>query len=313
MYSEDRLKEMANKFQKEGYDVILHPEADDLPTFLANGDVLLLAHREGEYRTIESADTPAASGESVFAPKVLTMREPDIGYVERQLSQAESLIKTGSIDGALLVAWAATEAALRKVARWANEDIRTGKLQELVRIANRTAIIDSKEASHIQSCLRARNAVAHGFQTVSNDASQVSGLIEITKRIVSVLQGATDTTAPAIGLSVTLVSNSVKDEIGDLIDGVNELLWEITKRSSSPVQAEWQTAENGEGKTIIVLRLSDEFGAVTGTFSPGEFVDVPILREILKFRLKHLWGDLLQIRSHEQLKQLELSSEQQGA
>ena len=69
-------------------------------------------------------------------------------------------------------------------------------------------------------------------------------------------------------------------------------LEEVIGESASPVTAEWDQGEDSLGRSVIILRLSDFSGSVTGVFEPKEFERLSDLRQ--RFRL--LWGDLLQIR-----------------
>ncbi len=86
----------------------------------------------------------------------------------------------------------------------------------------------------------------------------------------------------------------------------------MMKRSQIPLKAEWDVGTDANNQLCIILRLSDSFGAATATFSSKEMSDWTENPNHLKNRLHWLWGDLLQSRSHEQLKQLELIGTEQG-
>lgn len=80
----------------------------------------------------------------------------------------------------------------------------------------------------------------------------------------------------------------------------SETLERLLRGSAGRVTAQWDKAEDAEGRPVVTLRLTDWTGSVTGLFSARE-LETPSL---LRMRLHRLWGDLLQIRSHQQLKEL---------
>src|SRR5207253_765718 len=72
------------------------------------------------------------------------------------------------------------------------------------------------------------------------------------------------------------------------------------------VRAEWKMTRDERGKSLVALTLSDWTSSVTGCFAPDELKNAAKLEG----RLSHLWGDLLQDRSHKQLKKLRESVSQ---
>ncbi len=67
------------------------------------------------------------------------------------------------------------------------------------------------------------------------------------------------------------------------------------------MSAEWDRVEDDRGRPLLTLRLRDYTGEVTGHFTPRELEDYDHWR----FRLYRIWGDLLQIRSHKELEELQ--------
>ncbi len=85
-----------------------------------------------------------------------------------------------------------------------------------------------------------------------------------------------------------------------LLQQATALLEEVLGPSAAVVRAEWDRTEDEKGRTIYTLRLSDWTGAVQTKCAPDELESPRNLR----YRLHRLWGDLLQLRSHQQLKNL---------
>src|SRR5438105_2796284 len=82
-----------------------------------------------------------------------------------------------------------------------------------------------------------------------------------------------------------------------LLRQITERLEEVIGKTAEPVKAEWDRGEDGQGRPLYTLRLSDWTGKVSASFAPEELQPSTHLR----FRLYQLWGDLLQIRSHKYL------------
>jgi len=89
-------------------------------------------------------------------------------------------------------------------------------------------------------------------------------------------------------------------ELGVLAPQATKLLEEILGASGGLVTAEWDRGEDARGQAVVILRLSDFSGSVTATFEPTELESPAHLRA----RLRRLWGELLQVRSHKQLQEL---------
>lgn len=308
MNNEEKLEDLAMKYRGEGYDVKIHPDNDDLPSFLADTDVILLAHRDQEYFAIHP---PAEVGADF---RTSSAREPEPEHLQQMLVQAERLNVEGYAEAALLMAWSATEAALRQTVRRFSPGIDRGSPRSMIDIAHAHAAITDDEKQALQSCWSLRITVAHGFRPVDIPHILLIQLIDIGEKLIAGNSGEKRISTRE-GLAAVHYGASLTEEDVAALDDADRLLSEILRGSSSPVQAEWERADDVHGNPIIILRLMDQFGAVTGTFDATELGTQPLFRELLRRRFRQLWGDLLQIRSHEQLKQLELelSSEQEGA
>jgi hypothetical protein len=70
--------------------------------------------------------------------------------------------------------------------------------------------------------------------------------------------------------------------------------------SRGGVSIDWDLGEDGQGRRVIIIKLSDLAGTVTGSFSPDELAKP----QHMKTRLLRLWGDLLQIRNAKQLESI---------
>ncbi len=84
-----------------------------------------------------------------------------------------------------------------------------------------------------------------------------------------------------------------------LVEQATRLLETELGPSADLVKVEW-SAELEGGRRVLDLTLSDWTGAVQAQFAPDELKN----QAHAQVRLHMLWGDLLQVRSHEQLRKL---------
>jgi hypothetical protein len=102
--------------------------------------------------------------------------------------------------------------------------------------------------------------------------------------------------------------DSVKTPNGDVasLQSVSSQLEQIAGKSAIPASAEWEVIQNPQGNRRYLLKLWDYTGQVAEEFTPAELRSPKEMRG----RLIHLWGDMLQVRSHRLLKKLTEGTEE---
>ena len=80
-----------------------------------------------------------------------------------------------------------------------------------------------------------------------------------------------------------------------LMEEATERLQEVLGSSLDPVEAEWDGAEDKQGRMVYTLKLRDFAGEVQACFTPEELMR-PNDRH---FRAYRLLGKLLQVRDHQ--------------
>lgn len=101
-------------------------------------------------------------------------------------------------------------------------------------------------------------------------------------------------------MNVTYPDRAKQVEGFFLLEQATACLTEVLGPSAEQVRIEWDRMEDACGRAVYTLRLSDWTGEASGNFSLEELRSSSQLR----YRLVRLWGDLLQDRSHKQLKAL---------
>lgn len=72
-------------------------------------------------------------------------------------------------------------------------------------------------------------------------------------------------------------------------EAANPWLGEVLRPSPEPVTAEWDRAESGPGRDVLVLRLSDPVGTASAVIAPAELAD----RANAEGRFSRLYSELL--------------------
>ncbi len=105
----------------------------------------------------------------------------------------------------------------------------------------------------------------------------------------------------------TNVSGAINSDrtLSEAVGRATALLAEELGESSGLVHADWGLLTDDAGPKLVQLVLVDSLtnSPVIAKFAPDEFKN----QNHLLGRLRRLWGDLLQIRSHHQLHELRSS------
>jgi hypothetical protein len=98
-----------------------------------------------------------------------------------------------------------------------------------------------------------------------------------------------------MNINVTLSENlrTANGEAAALQTASDELQ-EIVGKTSIPASAEWDLIQDQRGNRRYKLKFSDCLGEVSGEFTGAELHSPRQLQR----RLRRLWGDQLQMRSH---------------
>jgi uncharacterized protein YutE (UPF0331/DUF86 family) len=233
---------------------------------------------------------------------VFVIEEPDAAHARSLLTEVEALLRPETRRAAMLIAWAAAEAAMRSAGRRAG--IETDRLlpRQLLRILHERGILSASDVDELEAYGLARNTIAHGFRPVDLPVVYVERLVDLTRKLLGdpVRSG---------GILLATYGGGSLDQVAEVkarTRGASELLHEILGPSAGLVSAEWDRAEDERGRMVMTLTLSDFTGKVTATFTPEEFHE----QEHLRLRFRRLWGDLLQLRA-ERLRE-ELMSHRTG-
>jgi hypothetical protein len=119
-------------------------------------------------------------------PPILTNDlEPSVEQVKFQLQEARNALRHGLGSAAVLLAWGALEAALRRSALHAGYE---GKVRVqptiLIRELYALGILNSKQVQVLESARQQRATIAHGLTSTPVDPKVVLRIIRVTEQLV---------------------------------------------------------------------------------------------------------------------------------
>ncbi len=127
-------------------------------------------------------------GDENRPPVLNDEREPSVEQIRFQLREAQSALSTGLASAAVLLAWAALEAALRRTALDAGYKGKV-RVQPTVLIRELFALgrLTRDEVEMLESARQLRTAIAHGLLSQLFDDEVVVRIVRLTDRLLNSL------------------------------------------------------------------------------------------------------------------------------
>jgi hypothetical protein len=208
---EHELERVAQQYRNEGYDVTLLPKGDHLPAFAAGFRVDLLATRRDEnvlVRVLRTRSELQADPEVPRQADVTNQHagwrydvvilyhddpvrragggEPTVEQIQEMLDEAERVAPCAAYRAAFVLAWAALEAVLRRLARPAglggDSDTQPAVLMRELYVNGH---LSHEDFVHLDQLRQLRAAIIHGLVPPSVDAEKVQTILNIAKRLLA--------------------------------------------------------------------------------------------------------------------------------
>lgn len=182
-----KIEELASEYRAKGYDVIVHPQRSQLPEFLRDFELDVIA--TSSKRNVAVLVTAATEFDGALVQELAETIEaqppwklevvmvshtvaPDVPaqedlaaeeQVDRFLANAELLAAQNQTEAAALLAWSAVEAILRRRARAAAPEIERQSSARVLKHLYGLGRLQPDLYEKLLSLMQFRNAVAHGF------------------------------------------------------------------------------------------------------------------------------------------------------
>ena len=209
---ETELIRVAGLYLSQGYQVVFRPGSAELPPFAKNFKVEIVAKRGTQgvlvsikknrfemaadsnlprYAEIISSqpgwrfDITILEGEDPAARELRGAQELPDEAIEKALDEACELVRTGFVRPALIIAWSALEAAMRRKLRASGETAGWGTPpRQLLNELYSTGILSGDVFRRLERVYRLRSEITHGFASPTLDAGTVSFLIETARGLL---------------------------------------------------------------------------------------------------------------------------------
>ena len=183
-----KIDEIANQYDKRGYDVIVEPAAKDLPQELSayhpdliaispNDKVLVEVKLKGKVRRADYWKNLQESVQQVpgwhlqlVISNASEAESVTIEEIDELLKQSRGLAETGALVPALLIGWSGAEAALRAAVESHRVEVPDYHPSTLISQLYTEGLLDDEVYQVLRNSLDKRNALSHGFrETVGQD------------------------------------------------------------------------------------------------------------------------------------------------
>ncbi|HET6383098.1 MAG TPA: hypothetical protein VFJ58_06870 [Armatimonadota bacterium] len=211
MSDDENLQKAASQYRNDGYTVTIRPADNDLPSFLTGyrpdliarkGDdtaVVAVTTRDDLMKRDELAYTAAAVNAQtgwrfdvvVVAdaawPDPVSHRssEPTLAQIRGLSLEAEQLAAQRHVEAAILIAWSAAEAALRRLASFSSIGIERMDAQFVMKTLYSQGILSHSDYERLQAWARVRNTLAHGLRGARVDHRIPSAIRDWLERILT--------------------------------------------------------------------------------------------------------------------------------
>jgi hypothetical protein len=209
---EQQLKRVASDYASRGYQVVVRPGSEDLPSFAKDFHIEIVGKRAAEgvlvavkknredmaadsnmprYAEVTGAqpgwrfDFVILEGEEPDAREIRGAQELSDDDIVKALGDAQQLVRGGFLRPALVTAWAGLEAAMRRRIRALRETTEQGALlQSMLNELYSGGNLSVTEFSRLEHIYRLRNEIVHGFASPALDPGLVQFLVETARRLL---------------------------------------------------------------------------------------------------------------------------------
>ena len=205
------IDQVADQYRAEGYRVVVAPGPGQVPDFVPDDGVDLIAYKgeerviievktredlRGNAKLVEMArlvnDQPGWRFDLVVLNSQINgdrvppgASEPSLEQIVRNLELAERLSDSGELASSLMIAWATLEAAMRRSARSAEIEVKSYSPLFLLTVLYSNGLLDRGEFDTLSEALKLRNAFAHGMNPAAIDPSVPRSVVSIARKLIA--------------------------------------------------------------------------------------------------------------------------------
>jgi Holliday junction resolvase-like predicted endonuclease len=204
------LEKMAEKYRKEGYEVVTSPHKQELGD-LSDAGIDLIARRGKEVVAVQAKNRhdlydvqdiealakrvesrPGWRFDVIVIPpedyREIPQNGAELGteQIRSLLEEAQTGLATGTLRASFLIGWTALEAAMREAAKREGIVIDRETPQFLLKTLYSNGLVSRRDYDRGQRFLEVRNALAHGFDAPQFDVADVRFVLDLAGRLTKV-------------------------------------------------------------------------------------------------------------------------------
>ena len=284
------LEDIAQSYRDEGFTVTVHPQPTDLPNFLLELPIELLAQKEDRIVALRRKGYEDEQPEEHEVVDVDGGRTAALTLIE----EAENLLTPYTVRSALVMGWSAFEAAARVALHGKCESPEKISAGQWIPLLVQHGHIADWEMLQLKECLDGRNALVSGLLPDREIWRFGPFLLDLAKRLLG-----TEKQTPVRFWESTCGSQVIRQfeqypKMKEFVKRGNEILADVVNGMDNDVLVSWDIVEVAKSKLAVVLRFSTTTGIAAAVFAPEDFADT---KDVF-VRINSLWGDVLRLRSN---------------
>jgi hypothetical protein len=213
MNMEQRLSDRAHRYRSLGYTVVVRPGPEDLPPFAKDFKVEILARRDDGSVLAVAKGSPFELEADPQVPRYAEVtnrqpgwrfdlfvlgpdsqpaagnreaKEPQEEEIRSDLDAVQQLLQAGFLEQALVAAWAALEAAMRRRLRAEGEEVGWGTSpRTMLNELYSSGVLSTRVLRELEGLFQLRSAIVHGFSAPVVEASSVLFLVDTARRLLT--------------------------------------------------------------------------------------------------------------------------------
>lgn len=201
-----QLERIARQYRDEGYQVSVFPGELDLPPFLRDLGIDLLARRGEELVVVQvKASSQPRRAEGLKRISELTEKHPELRldivglpatgepatstsidgqYLCDLLDEATAVLTAGHPHAALLLTWSTIEGGIRLLANKEKVSVPTQHPALMLKTVFSRGLLSKHQYDLLENGLRQRNALVHGMRVENLDQSLVRSLAQVARTLL---------------------------------------------------------------------------------------------------------------------------------
>lgn len=208
----NKIRQVAKDYEKNGYNVIIEPRGNDIPTFIQNYEPDIIATNEKETVIIEIKSRDDLKTIEMFkdiadivnkkekwrfelivtAPKKKIETEKsglnndyEISEIRTNLLQVKGLLNQGIIQASFILGWANLESLSRQLLLKDKKNLTKKDTLVLIKTLFSFGYLTRADYASLEKLFQVRNRIVHGYKSYSLNDTSVNQLLDIIEKLLA--------------------------------------------------------------------------------------------------------------------------------